>query len=707
MSRLRSWNSANRLRRFVGGQSYLVKITLALAILVAIVATMGYLLITQSSALLGEQSQEELEQSSLVHAQQLDVWSTTIERDTSRIATADPVQNDDILDITRYLDTAIDDTPPSVVAIHYVDFSGDRARIETSTELGKRGTQLLPSQTPWANRDDFLTQNRNLVSAPYERDIGGQVVAFLEPVTPTRAVVLVVDSGIAALGVQAPEGGKTFAVNQRGTIVTSTNPNDIGESAFERGYLTQSAFEQAQDTPAGVFSTTYTASIRYDGEKQLTGMTRLSTQNWLTVTQKPASEAFVVRDRIQWLLLVLVAGVLLAGGGIVGTLGYTTVRDLKTLSAKAQAIEDGNYEVELATDRGDEIGDAYRSVEGMRETLAEQIRESALVEHSYDLLTVIDTDGTITYQSPSVTHIIGVDPADIEGRNLFEKIHHEETVTVRETVQNVAENPDTEHRFEFRIQDGAGEWRYFEGICVNQLDDPFVEGLILSSRDISERKERERKLESQNERLEKFASVISHDLRNPLNVAQLRIGMVDGENAETVERNLDRMEALIEDVLAMARGGQAIEETGEVSLSRVTDQAWTQVQTEDATLTCKDDVVIEADKSRCKQLFENLFRNSIDHVGTDVRIRVGPLDDGFYVEDDGPGIPEQDRENVFDAGYTTDEDGTGFGLNIVQEVAQAHGWTVDIADGTDGGARFEITGVNKPQVDYWSETSEG
>jgi signal transduction histidine kinase len=93
---------------------------------------------------------------------------------------------------------------------------------------------------------------------------------------------------------------------------------------------------------------------------------------------------------------------------------------------------------------------------------------------------------------------------------------------------------------------------------------------------------------------------------------------------------------------------------------------------------------------------ENLYRNSVEHGSTDVTVTVGELDDGsgLYVEDDGPGIDPDDREAVFEAGYSTDSEGTGFGLSIVEEVAEAHGWTVTVTDGADGGARFELGGVS-------------
>jgi len=79
------------------------------------------------------------------------------------------------------------------------------------------------------------------------------------------------------------------------------------------------------------------------------------------------------------------------------------------------------------------------------------------------------------------------------------------------------------------------------------------------------------------------------------------------------------------------------------------------------------------------------------HDTSAVSITVGDTDEGFYVADDGPGIPPGDREDVFELGHTTREDGTGFGLAIVETIAEAHGWTVTAGESAAGGARFEVT----------------
>jgi signal transduction histidine kinase len=228
-----------------------------------------------------------------------------------------------------------------------------------------------------------------------------------------------------------------------------------------------------------------------------------------------------------------------------------------------------------------------------------------------------------------------------------------------------------------------------------------------------ERKLTEDRLRRQNERLEKFATIVSHDLQNPLNVAERWLEMVseecDSEAIHHVVDSHDRMRAIVDDLLLLARAGRTVD----VDVAAVAADAWSQVETATATLTVDVDAEIAGDRSRIQQLFENPFRNSVEHgpaaPRSDARgdsvehgstddtpalsITVGPLPDGFYVEDDGAGIPESDRGHVLEFGYTTTEDGTGIGLGIVKDIATAHGWQVTVAESGAGGARSEFANV--------------
>lgn len=209
-----------------------------------------------------------------------------------------------------------------------------------------------------------------------------------------------------------------------------------------------------------------------------------------------------------------------------------------------------------------------------------------------------------------------------------------------------------------------------------------------------QRKQTDSQLQRQNERLERFASVVSHDLRNPLNVLSGTIDLTketgDLEHLEDAQYAIGRMETLIDDLLTLSRSGDVIGDTEAVTLSSLSNRCWENIATGDDKLIIETDKTVQANRTRLQQLLENLFKNAVEHGGD--AVWVGDLTNGFYVADDGSGILEDDRQTVFERGYSTTNEGTGYGLAIVSEVADAHGWNINITDSSDGGARFEFTG---------------
>ena len=251
----------------------------------------------------------------------------------------------------------------------------------------------------------------------------------------------------------------------------------------------------------------------------------------------------------------------------------------------------------------------------------------------------------------------------------------------------------------YRIQADDDDWRWVESHAEPIIENDTVVRIAGFTHDITERKQRELELRAKNERLERFASIVSHDLRNPLSVADGYLAMArdeaDSDHLETVADALDRMETLISEILVLAKEGQEVTDIGSVVLDTVVRSSWNNIDQQAATLETEMNVRIEADRIRLGQVFENLFRNAIEHGGADVTITVGLLDDnaGFYVENDGEPIPEDKRDQIFETGFTTNKRGTGFGLAIIERIVDAHGWGIHATDGPDGGARFEITGV--------------
>jgi PAS domain S-box-containing protein len=286
---------------------------------------------------------------------------------------------------------------------------------------------------------------------------------------------------------------------------------------------------------------------------------------------------------------------------------------------------------------------------------------------------------------------LAADPLDF-----LDGIHPEDRDRVRDAMDRLSNGEAVDVEFRVNPEEGYERWVWVQGEPITDEHGSVVRvaGFV---RDVTDRVEREQELERQNERLEEFASIVSHDLRNPLNVAEGRLELARGEcesdHLDDVANALDRMERLIDDILTLAREGDRPTDLESVSLDRVVEQCWQTVATAEARLEVDAQQAIRVDPSRLKQLLENVIRNSVEHGGEDVTVTVGDLDDGFYVADDGPGIPDDDRDQIFETGYSTAEDGTGFGLSIVSEIADAHDWSITVTDSQAGGTRLEFSGV--------------
>ena len=452
-----------------------------------------------------------------------------------------------------------------------------------------------------------------------------------------------------------------------------------------------------------------------------------------------------------------------------------------------------------------------------------------LVEESTDIATVIDSDGTITYVSASVEETLGYEPEDLVGEVGYDYQHPDDQEAVADAIGALGTDSGGVQVVETRFRRADGSWCWIEATLQDRREDDDIGGILVNSRDISERKRRdrqhrelaeeyerllgtaedgifflsvesdgaesvfrfervnrafeeqtgitteeisgetatdvfgdelgaeleanyqrcvaarepvtyqeevpvetgarfwqtnlapvvtdgevsrvigitrnvtertkqERQLQSQKEQLEEFAGLVSHDLRNPLNVAQARAELL-GEDCESehlppVVQSLDRMEALISDTLTLARQGQVVADMEPVNMTELVGGCWKAVSTGEATIRVEDKLAIRGDRSRLRHVFENLFKNAVDHGGPEVTVRVGRLaEDGIYIEDNGPGIPEGQREVVFEPGHSSASDGTGFGLTIVKRIAEAHGWEVEVRAGRNNGARFEFRGV--------------
>ncbi|MFB6178199.1 MAG: ATP-binding protein [Halorientalis sp.] len=363
----------------------------------------------------------------------------------------------------------------------------------------------------------------------------------------------------------------------------------------------------------------------------------------------------------------------------------------------------------VETDGGQPDSRAFRTDGGVDDELSAVSRvlgeldvenQEAVLEEALDAIDdgffILDSDREFVYWNQYICSVTGYEDDEIahmEPTDFFTPAHRErieraltETAETGSAVveARVQQRTDVELPAEFRgsrLTNDAGDLVGFAGIA----------------RDISDRVAYEQELERQNERLEELVGAVSHDLRNPLNVITGRLQLArelgDEEHFEALERATRRMEQLIDDLVDLARKGHTVDEGEPVDLDDLAQKAWSGVDTADATVAVETTRTVTADKHRLRQVFENLFRNAVEHGGEDVAVTVGDTDDGFYVEDDGPGIPDADRERLLEYGETTTQEGSGLGLAIVRRIVEAHGWRVSITEGEQGGARFEISGV--------------
>ncbi|WP_254523196.1 hybrid sensor histidine kinase/response regulator [Natrinema caseinilyticum] len=329
-------------------------------------------------------------------------------------------------------------------------------------------------------------------------------------------------------------------------------------------------------------------------------------------------------------------------------------------------------------------------------------RYERLVETAGDGMCVLDGSGHFMTVNDALVEMTGYSREGLLAEHASILLDDADVDAATDTIHSLLTYGGNTDTLELTLETKTGETIPCEVQIAVLVPDGEFHGSVGVIRDVTERKRRERKLRERNERLDAFARIVSHDLRNPLGVAQGYLQLFeesgDPEHADKIRDGLDRMETIIEDVLAIAREGEWATDTEPVDLESIAHDAWDHVSTPQATLTVADTTTLEADRSRLLRLLENCFRNSVEHGGAAVTVRVGleeadgeeGSERGFFVEDDGSGLPEELRNRLFDPSVSSSSEGLGIGLWIVREVATGHGWSVVATESEDGGARFEF-----------------
>ncbi|EMA30230.1 sensor histidine kinase [Haloarcula japonica] len=580
----------------VYARNYAVKFAVALAVIVVVLAAVGFGSYLQIQERVVSDAATDLEVSATHRADSIEQWRTTTETETIAIAAARVYDTGTPADIRQYLTTA---ESSQIRSLHYVSTIDDSQIVIASTGTNTEGRSPRAVESAWESpvlaTMNGTTSTETVVRSTAYADGNGHSMAFVTPVSDGSGALVLVSRVPTEQFHDGRDGFETQLLTGDGDPLIG---GQDGSAPVSQDGLRAATAGQTTTIETGGHVETYTP---------------VNGTSWVVTTSATRESLYGTSRLVRWGFLAVI-GTAVVSLGVAGYLfGRHTVRPLRQLRNRTQSMEQGDLGVAISTTRQDEIGRLYDAFKNMRDTLRSQIRQAQ------------------------------------------------------------------------------------------------------AAREEAERSSRE--LERQNERLDEFASTLSHDLRNPLTVARGHVELLatrlsDPEtdpadlqpHIEKLEDAHDRIESIIDDVLTLTRKGASVEETAPVPLESVVTDAWDNIDNKSATIETAGSRTIDANRTRLLRALENLFRNAIDHVGPDVTVTVGLTEHGFYVADDGPGIPTDAVDNIFEYGHTTSEDGTGLGLSIVKTIAEAHGWRLYIDTTYPDGAMFVFADVFSEDEPDWYGT---
>ncbi len=348
-------------------------------------------------------------------------------------------------------------------------------------------------------------------------------------------------------------------------------------------------------------------------------------------------------------------------------------------------------------DNGENILIISRNIEERKKRERELKRKKWYLDNIPIFVQVLDEDMNIIYRNENPLQDDSLSKDEIKDSNLIEFVHPDDQGKVIEIFNESLKNPEEVYKDTFRGKTKEG-WKWFEGSIINFLEKPEIEGLIVTGQDITERKEVE-------EREDFLHSMLRHDIRNKTQVIQSYQSMLKDydlpeealEYLENANRAAKNNMKLIEKIRAL----KDIKEEDEIKNVNIGQVIKNRIRSNIVDDLRKDiDIEIEDIDFEVRagpligQVFLNLVENSVKHCNCE-RIKIsGKEADGkiiVSVEDDGIGVPEDEKEKIFERGYKSGETGgTGLGLFLSKEITESYGGKIEVEDSKHGGARFNV-----------------
>jgi len=373
------------------------------------------------------------------------------------------------------------------------------------------------------------------------------------------------------------------------------------------------------------------------------------------------------------------------------------------------------------------VVDAQRSLQENQELFR------ALTLYSGDIVSLLDGEGRLLYNSPATERINGFTPEELANIDTFEMIHPDDRAHVREVFARVLAAPGAVHTVQYRYLTKHGTWLWMEAIASNQLHNPAVRGVVANSRDVSERlrgEEERARMQDQMLHVQKLESLgvlaggVAHDFNNLLTVMLGEASLLRAkhqsdsvrESAQRIYDAAERAAELTQLLLAYAgKGRLSLETTCLGALVRdmqplleITAGRQNQLSVELDAGHC----LIDADPRQLRQVVLNLVQNAGESAERPVHIELragrhelappgigecavgGPLAPGPYVvlevSDDGKGMSAEARQRIFDPFFSTKQTGRGLGLAAVCGIVSSHCAGLTLCTSDPGGTRFQI-----------------
>ncbi|MGQ3413815.1 PAS domain-containing sensor histidine kinase [Natrinema sp. LN54] len=400
----------------------------------------------------------------------------------------------------------------------------------------------------------------------------------------------------------------------------------------------------------------------------------------------------------------------------------TIEAEIQTAAGNQIPVE-GTFATLQASDEREEIGVVRDITERKEREQALQARERRLKRYKDyttdilnaldDLFYLLDESGDLQRWNKSLSDVTRFSDAEIESMYAPEFFAEDEQESIATAIQEGFNTGHTQVEAKVRTKDGD-HIPYEFG--ASTLEDPDGNTVLAGiGRDITDRRQYERKLEESNERLEQFAYAASHDLQEPLRMITSYLQLLESRYANDLDEDArefiefavdgaDRMRNMIDGLLEYSRvetQGDPFESVNlDTVLEHVCDNLAVKIEETNAEITAESLPQIEGDRSQLEALFQNLLSNAIEYSGDEppeVEISADRKRSNWMisVRDEGIGIDPDDQDRIFKVFQRLhsheEHAGTGIGLSLCQRIIERHGGEIWVDSEPGDGTTFSFT----------------